>query len=268
MAELMSRRDRVRAATVQEIKQTARRVLLEQGAAGLSLRAIARDMGMTAPALYRYFPSREDLLTALITDIYDEVSTALERARDALPADDATGRLLAVSRTFRRWSLDHRPEFALLFGSPIDGFTRLDRGAAGAGGTPAAEGEATDDPARQAGRRFGQVFAGLVAEVYLGRPFPIPAETEMAPELRRQLTEWCNEFPVALPVGVLQVFLSCWIRLYGSVCMEVFGHLRFAVDDAEPIFEAELRSLGTLLGRAEEYRLPPAPARFGPEVPR
>jgi hypothetical protein len=68
---------------------------------------------------------------------------------------------------------------------------------------------------------------------------------------------WCDTLPVPLPLGVMHVFLSCWIRLYGTVCMEAFGHLRFALDDAEPVFEAELRALGEVLGLAEEYR-PPA----------
>jgi hypothetical protein len=248
VAEPLSRRERVRAATVHEIKQTARRVLVEHGPDGLSLRAIARDMGMTAPALYRYFPSREDLLEQLIADFYDEVSDEMERARDALPADDHGGRLLAVSRTFRHWALAHPREFAMLFGSPIEGLSR-----------PHVTGEepADDHPAHDAGERFGTVFGALVAELYLARPFPVPADDELDPVLREQLTEWLSEFPVPLPLGVMQLFLSCWIRLYGLVCMEVFGHLRFAVADAEPMFEAELRSLAELLGRGEEYRPPP-----------
>jgi AcrR family transcriptional regulator len=253
VAEPLSRRDRIRAATVLEIKQTARQVLVEEGSGGLSLRAVAREMGLTAPALYRYFPSREDLLGHLIADLYEEVSEEMERARDAEPAGDVAGRLLAVSRTFRRWALAHPPEFALLFGSPIEGFTRPHEAAAG---EPAAAAGAPDPAgqAGQAGQRFGAIFAGLVAELYLTQPFPAPADEEIEPGLLAQLEAWCATLPVPLPLGVMQVFLSCWIRLYGSVCMEVFGHLRFAVADAEPIFEAELRSLAALLGHPEAYR--------------
>jgi AcrR family transcriptional regulator len=247
VAGTLSRRERVRAATVEEIKQTARRVLVEQGSGGLSLRAVAREMGLTAPALYRYFPSREDLLGHLVADLYDEVSTAMAQARDALPADDSSGRLLAVSRTFRRWALDHPREFALLFGSPIEGQARPQEGDA----------EVAEDPADPAGQRFGAVFAGLVAEIYLARRFPVPADDEIEPALRAQLETWCTRLPVPLPLGVMQVFLSCWIRLYGSVCMEVFGHLRFAVDDPEPMFEAELRSLAALLSSPDAYQPPP-----------
>jgi AcrR family transcriptional regulator len=239
VAQPLSRRDRVRAATVTEIKETARRILVAEGVDGLSLRAIARDMGMTAPALYRYFPSREDLLVDLIADLYGELTGELEAARDELPEDDLGGRLTAVSRMFRRWSIGHRAEFALLFGSPVPG--------------PAdpAHAEYQQSRAHEAGARFGQVFGELVARVYQTRPFPVPAEEDMDPALRAQLQEWCETFPVPLPLGVMQVFLSCWIRLYGSVTMEIFGHLKFAVADAEPVFEAELADAARLLGFTE-----------------
>ena len=292
MATTLSRRDRVRAATVTEIKDTARRILVAEGPDGLSLRAIAREMGMTAPALYRYFPSREDLIGALIADLYDEltaaISTAAGAAGDAAgriagaatrgaagdpargTAGDAAGRIAgaatrgaagnlargtargvgggaaagetaggdpragitAASRAFRAWALAHPREFGLLFGSPIPGI----------------DAHSDDSPAGLASERFGQVFGDLVARIYLASPFPVPAEDEMDPELRRQLRDWCSALPVELPVGAGQVFLSCWIRLYGMVAMEVFGHLQFALPDAEPLFEAELRDLAVKLG--------------------
>ena len=241
MAEVLSRRDRVRAATVTEIKDTARRVLVAEGVDGLSLRAIARDMGMTAPALYRYFPSREDLVVHLIGELYGELADTLEAARDGLPEDDPGGRLAAVSRAFREWAREHPAEFGLLFGSPIPGIEV----------EPAEDCE--PDAAHDAGQRFGQVFGELVARVYLERPFPVPADEDIDPLLRAELEKWTDAFPVDLPVGVAQVFLSCWIRLYGMVAMEVFGHLTFAVADAGPMFEAELADLGAKLGIEEDF---------------
>jgi AcrR family transcriptional regulator len=249
MAELpvepLSRRDRMRADTVREIKATARRVLVEQGVDGLALRAVAREMGMTAPALYRYFSSREDLVEHVVADLYDELTDALETVRDA--ADPATPgfQLLAVSRAFRRWAITHRAEFGLLFGS--------------AGGWVVAPTDIHGPGERLpqvASRRFGGVFAELVARIYLEQGFPAPEEADLDPALKVQLSEWCAKLPVGLPLGVMSVFLSCWIRLYGMVCMEVFGHLRFALNDAAPMFEAELRALGEVLGVAEEYRPP------------
>jgi AcrR family transcriptional regulator len=239
--EPVSRRDRLRADTVREIKETARRVLVDQGVDGLALRAVAREMGMSAPALYRYFDSREDLVEHVVADLYDELVDVLEAARDAAVPAEAGPQLLAVSRAFRAWAITHHAEFGLLFGSPAE---RV--GIAGHQGV-----------AHEAGHRFGQVFGALVARIYLERGFPIPRDDEIEPALQEQLKAWCDTLPVPLPLGVMHVFLSCWIRLYGMVCMEVFGHLRFALDDPEPMFEAELRGLAGILGAAEEYLPPP-----------
>src|SRR5687768_18071983 len=118
--EPTSRRDRLRADTVREIKQTARRVLVDQGVDGLALRAVAREMGMSAPALYRYFDSREDLVEHVVADLYDELVAVLEAARDAVPASDPGPQLLATGRAFREWALAHHAEFGLLFGSPAE----------------------------------------------------------------------------------------------------------------------------------------------------
>jgi hypothetical protein len=115
-----------------------------------------------------------------------------------------------------------------------------------------------EGPAHEAKERFGAIFGALITELYLTRPFPVRAVEEIEPELREQLTDCAQVFPAELPLGVVEVFLSCWIRLYGMVCMEVFGHLRFALDDAEPMFEAELKALGVVLGVADEYRPPAA----------
>jgi AcrR family transcriptional regulator len=241
-AEPLSRRDRLRADTAREIKETARQVLVKHGVDGLALRAVAREMGMTAPALYRYFDSREDLVENVVADLYGELVAVLEAARDDARPATAPIQLLACSRAFRRWATAHRAEFGLLFGSAGDGVA-LARGTAGH----------SDSLAELAARRFGAVFAVLVAQIYAERHFPIPVDDEIEPALQEQLHAWCAKFPVQLPLGVMQVFLSCWIRLYGMVCMEIFGHLKFALDDAEPMFEAELHGLAEMLGVADAY---------------
>src|SRR4051812_37874978 len=120
-AEPRSRRDRVRADTVREIKDTARRVLVEHGGEGFALRAIAREMGLSAPALYRYFDSREDLVEHVVADLYDELCAHLEDARDAAAPATPPVRLLACSRAFRRWAITHHQEFGLLFGGTANG---------------------------------------------------------------------------------------------------------------------------------------------------
>ena len=248
MAEMLpespSRRDRARADTLREIKQTARQVLVDHGTEGLALRAIAREMGMTAPALYRYFASREDLVENLVADLYGELCDQLEAVRDGVEPATPGVQLMEVARAFRTWATTHHAEFGLLFGS------------AGERVLPEDFRDDCERPAQEAAARFGGVFAALVARVYLEQGFPVPADDELDPALQEQLRSWCAKLPVPLPLGVVAVFLSCWIRLYGIVCMEIFGHLRFALEDAEPMFEAELRSLGEVLGVGSEYRSP------------
>jgi AcrR family transcriptional regulator len=246
LPEPPSRRERARADTLLEIKQTARRVLVEHGVDGLALRAVAREMGMTAPAIYRYFASREDLVENVVADLYDELCDVLESVRDAAAPATPGVQLMQVARAFRTWAITHRPEFGLLFGS------------AGLQVLPEDVHDYGERPSQLGGARFGAVFATLVARVYLEQGFPVPDEADLDPALKEQLQEWCTKLPVALPLGVMHVFLACWIRLYGLVCMEIFGHLRFALHDAEPMFEAELRSLGDVLGVGADYQPPAA----------
>ena len=240
----VSRRDRVRAETAREIKDAARKVLVEQGVDGLALRAVARELGMTAPAIYRYFSSREDLIENVVVDLYDELCDHMEAARDATVPARPAPQLLAASRAFRSWATTHHAEFGLLFGSAGENVP-----------VPEAHGS-PESPVQQAGARFGGICAALLAQIYLEQPFPIPADDEIDPQLQEQLRTWCEKLPVPLPLGVTYVFLHCWIRLYGMVCMEIFGHLRFALDDAQPMFEAELRSLGERLGVGDQYQPP------------
>ena len=245
--EAATRRDRVRADTEREIRQTARRVLVDQGVDGLALRAVARAMGMTAPALYRYFTSREDLVDHVVADLYGELCDVLDRVCDEQDQARPGAQLLAVSRAFRGWATGHHAEFGLLFGSAGGRVRPLD--------APSAAGE---HPSEVAARRFGGIFAALVARLYLEQGFAVPADDQIEPALQVQLHTWCEKLPVTLPLGVMAVFLSCWVQLYGLVCMEVFGHLRFALDDAAPLFEAELKGLAARLDMLEDYRPPAA----------
>jgi AcrR family transcriptional regulator len=232
-----SRRERLRTATLDEIKGVARGLLVHDGLSGVSLRAIAREMGMTAPALYRYYPNLEELVGDLCADMYNEASDALERARDAYPPDDTGARLYAVCREFRRWSVTHPAEFGLMFGAPVPALTSDGLAMAGK---------------HQAGARFAGVFLALFIEIWRRAPFETPAADELPPRLLEQLDQYVSAVGVDLPPRAAQLFLSCWIRLFGLVAMEVFGHLRFALEDVEPMFETELASTARLLGVARQ----------------
>jgi AcrR family transcriptional regulator len=233
--EVLSRRDRMRAATTEEIKQTARRILVGQGPEAVSLRAIAREMGMTAPALYRYFTSREDLIRNVVGDIFNELSSDIGVAiREASQSsEDITAKLIAACREFRRWSFGHQGEFALIFGSPLPG---VDDG--------------RGDFADECGRRFAGVFFALFYELWRRSPFPVRAPDEIDPGLRAQLERFRTVIGADLPLGAMLTFLRCWTKLYGAVSMEVFGHIGFALDDAAPMFEITLSELAGDVGLA------------------
>jgi AcrR family transcriptional regulator len=246
LVQAPSRRDRVRAATTEEIKQTARRLLVAEGPDAVSLRAIAREMGMTAPALYRYFGSHEDLIGHVVADIFTEIANDIRAAIEAAGRDsggDITSKLVAACHEFRHWSLTHRAEFGMLFGSPLPTIeAALDH----------------DDVIAACAMKFSGTFFTLFLELWQHHPFAVPADGEIDPALRDQLVRYRESLGVDdLPAGAIFTFLWCWVRLYGMVSLEVFGHLHFALEDASPMFERTLVELAELLGR--EYT--PRPAR-------
>jgi AcrR family transcriptional regulator len=241
-----SRRDRLRAATTEEIIQTARRLLVQSGPEAVTLRAIAREMGMTAPGLYRYFDSHEELLRHVCADIFTELGEGIRQAIEAAAvlagaADQVTAKLtvkmVAACREFRRWSLSHQAEFGLLFGVPLPG---LDDG--------------RYDIADECALAFAGTFFTLFLELWTRVPFPVPDAADIDPGLRDQLGRYRDLLGSDIPVGAVLTFLRCWTVLYGAVAMEVFGHMRFALSDPAPMFEITLGDLAALIGL--RYPLP------------
>jgi AcrR family transcriptional regulator len=239
-AQAPSRRDRLRAATTEEIIQTARGLLVTSGPDAVTLRAIAREMGMTAPGLYRYFDSHEELLRHVCAGIFTELGEDIRQAIEAAAApagapDQVTAKLtvkmVAACREFRRWSLSHQAEFSVLFGVPLPG---LDDG--------------RYDIADECALAFAGTFFTLFLELWNAVPFPVPTAEEIDPELSGQLVRYRDALGSDLPVGAVLTFLRCWTVLYGAVAMEVFGHLRFALEDPAPMFELTLADLAALVG--------------------
>lgn len=240
---------------MEEITATARRLLVEQGPEAMSLRAIAREMGMTAPGLYRYYGSREDLFRHVIATIFRELSGDVRRAIDEVALDGAGAavargnaspeqvrrhlaeKMVAACREFRRWALSHKDEFALLFGVPLPG---LDDGGL--------------DVAEECALEFVGTFYALFIDLWHAARFPVPSAAEIDEGLRAQLSRFGASLRTDAPDGALLVFLRCWVLLYGAVSMEVFGHLGFALDDPATMFEYTLSDLARLVGL--EYPLP------------
>ncbi len=233
-AAQVTRRDRAREETLAEIKSAARKLLVEQGIPGVQLRAVAREVGMTAPGLYRYVDSLEALIEMICADCFDELCTSMEAARDAVPSDQHMERMKATSRAFRSWSVSNPSEFSLIFGTPARGpFNPEDPTAAEMGAD-----------------RFGSIFSALFLELWMSTPFKIAAEQDLSPELvahMNPLRTWiCDILNADIPVGAMVAFLEAWIRLHGAVTLETFGHLRwaFATGDGSPLFERTLDEIG------------------------
>ena len=183
MVETLSRRDRVRAETTAEIKQTARQILVAQGPEAVTLRAIAREMDAT-PGVNPYFGSHEDLIRHVVGDIFSEIGAGIEAAIDAA-GGGMTEKMIAACREFRRWGLTHKAEFGLLFGTPL----------------PTLE-AAHDDAVAECAAKFSGVFFALFYELWGKQPFPIPSDDEIDPGLRaswpvtRRRSAWtCRSAP-------------------------------------------------------------------------
>lgn len=223
MSTVRGVRERARIEVTAAIKDEARRALAAEGAAKLSLRAVARELGMVSSALYRYFPSRDELLTALIVDAYDSVGAAAEEA-DArtLAADGAPrARWIAVCEAVRAWALEHPHEYALIYGSPVPGYTApLD----------------TIGPAS----RVGNTLIGIVRAAYEGRGLALPP---LPAELRPEAVRMTADFAEGLPPEVTAALVAAWAQLVGLISCELFGQFNRVVEDRGTFF---LHSAGQL----------------------
>ncbi|MFB6612876.1 TetR/AcrR family transcriptional regulator [Streptomyces sp. NPDC056367] len=209
-------RERARIEVTAAIKDEARRRLADEGAAKLSLRAVARELGMVSSALYRYFPSRDDLLTALIIDAYDSLGAAAEQADASALAAGATprARWIAVCESVRAWGLDHPHEYALIYGSPVPGYS-----------APAD----TIGPAS----RVGNTLIGIVRAAYEGRGLSLPP---LPATLRAEADRMTEEFALGLPPEVTAALVAAWAQLAGLVSFELFGQFNRVVEDRDAFF--------------------------------
>ncbi|MEU8265759.1 TetR/AcrR family transcriptional regulator [Sphaerisporangium sp. NPDC049002] len=224
-------RERVRAELISEIKDVARRQLAVEGAAGLSLRAVARELGMVSSAIYRYFPSRDELLTALIIEAFDAVGTAVEQADAACPRDRHLDRWMAACRAVRTWALAHPHEYALIHGSPVPGYV------------------APQDTAAPAARD-GIVMGAILRDAHVaGELSPMaglpPAPASFAPDAAR-LRE---ALFVDLPDDLILRALESWTYIYGVVSFELFGMYKGVIEeDRDATFDHTALVQARLLG--------------------
>ncbi|GAA3058597.1 TetR/AcrR family transcriptional regulator [Streptomyces glomeratus] len=222
---------RLREATTAEIKATALKHMASSGTAAISLRAIARDMGMTAGAIYSYFDTRDNLVSVLIADVYSGLADTLEAAIEACPKDDAAAQVLAFGQAYRNWAVNNPEEFRLVYGDAVPDYQPPEGGAAA-----------------EAEHRSCAVLTGIVAagwpkaqHLYIGSDHSWSDFDPAFAELIRQ------SFP-DLPPAAVALSLRLWGRMHGLVSLEVYGHLRPQVQDPQKLYRTELVDLSKSLG--------------------
>ncbi|MBY8872074.1 TetR/AcrR family transcriptional regulator [Micromonospora sp. PLK6-60] len=220
-------RARVRAEMIAEIKAVARRHLASDGA-NLSLRAVARDMGMVSSAIYRYFPSRDDLLTALIIEAYDALGDAVESAEAAVDRRDLRGRWQAACRAARDWALAHPAEYALLYGSPVPGYA------------------APDDTVAPASRPALTLVGILRDGMADGRI--TPPDGQLPEPVRADLAALAAEIFPGLPESLLARGMAGWTQLFGLISFELFGRLNRTVPHRDAYFTHQTGLMADLIG--------------------
>jgi AcrR family transcriptional regulator len=221
------RRERQHAAVRDEIKDMARVHMARDGAAALSLRAVAGDLGLSSAAIYYYFPNRDALITALIVDAFRAMGAAV-RAAD--PGNgDIGGRLEAVMLAYREWAIGHPAEYALLFGTPIPGYH--------------APADVTAPEARAALASFGELLGVAYAQGRLS-----VGATPIPPTLAAHAEEWLQSTGQDIPLPVLLATTRAWALGHGLIGLEIDHHTQPILGDAEALYRFEMRELLLRLG--------------------
>ncbi|MGB5953062.1 MAG: TetR/AcrR family transcriptional regulator [Ornithinimicrobium sp.] len=205
-------RQQARIAATHTIKRIARRQLAEGGAAALSLREIAKEMGLVSSAIYRYVPSRHALLTGLIADAYDRLGAAAETADATLEPEDLAGRWRALANALRDWARADPTDYTLVYGPPIPGYDAPPE---------------TYAPAQ----RWIEVFIDILARSDGAEAEPVN------PVFLHQLARVRDERSPYAPLGGVAQGLAAWSQLHGLVSLEIYGQTAFVLGDATGLFE-------------------------------
>ncbi|MBO1267911.1 TetR/AcrR family transcriptional regulator [Arthrobacter cavernae] len=226
-------RERARTQTIADIVRLGRQHLALHGAAALSLRAVARDLGVVSSAVYRYVESRDELLTLLLIDAYNELGDEVDAAVDALPGDDFAGRFRALGRAVRSWALREPARYSLLFGSPVPGYQ-------------APAGRTTVPGTRVIYRLVGNFDAAYRAGALTAHAAPVVV---VPPALLPDLQAIRAELGLAVPEASVARGVLVWTSVFGAISFEVFGQYgRDTFSARDELFEHQLSVLAEVVG--------------------
>jgi AcrR family transcriptional regulator len=209
------RRERARAATIEEIKATALDLMREQHTTDVRFTDIARVMGMTPPALYRYFADRDELLTVLITDAYNDLGDRVAASRDEVPLTDIGGRWLAAAEAYRSWARQEPEQFSLILGMPVPGYAAQEEGP-------------TTEAAKRAMNQLSALFVDAAVRGQLLRPLI----QHVDPAMLTCADEKHPELNGVLSAESFQAMLQAWACLHGFASLEAYGHLDWLTPEA------------------------------------
>ncbi|MBZ0299173.1 MAG: TetR/AcrR family transcriptional regulator [Anaerolineae bacterium] len=220
------RQEALREATFEDIKAAARTLMGEKGTAGLSMRGIARQLDLTAPALYYYYGSLDDLITALIYEDYHALADVMEAARESSRAQSPADQLTFVLNAYRQWALDHPVDFMLISGNPIPGYD--------------APGELTTPAAA----RVLAVPTDVIADGLAAGEFKLPPEALDLPEsIAYALQQVAAERGYNTPVGAVYLAVSGWTQINGLVSLELYNATQPVVGDTGAFFAHRMQAL-------------------------
>jgi AcrR family transcriptional regulator len=208
------------------IKETAWRQIAKSGASAMSLRAIARELGITAPAIYNYFPRRDDLVTALIVDAFTSLGKSQQDAIRDLPANDFPARLSALGLAYREWAVTYPQRYQLIFGTPIPGY------------------EAPADITVPAAAGSLVPLIETLQAIYSASKLRTDRFAPMTPELKSMLEAW-SQFTGGTNLEVLYTALVFWSRVHGLVSMEIGNQLPSFLTDPGEIYRREIKSMAS-----------------------
>ena len=227
------RRKRLHDATREEIKEIAWQQIAKDGADALSLRAIAKQLDLTSPALYHYFPNRDALVNDLIQDAFHSLASSVEQARDSLPPDDHAKRFLAIGAAYSDWANAYPQRYVLIFGAPIPNY------------------QPSMNSIQPAANRALSVLVNVIGEAWrAGKIHLPPYYQELTPLLRTQLEESKRKAGLDYPVQVLYLALIAWCRIHGIVSLELRQQFP-PMADAVEIFQLEAMAFLKQIGMGE-----------------